>query len=172
MPAWVLAGGHGALLAAAKSLALDMAEGRAPRRQSLQRTDKLGDDQESSAMCGMARSQAAKTQPNLVHPRLCVDAVLHGLRHGSAAGLAKEREVFNTCVHSEVGSALVHIFLSRVRAQHRRRIAQTALLCGLRGAAERSTFLSGRCKASSALWLSAPRRHGSVSLTKSPCEDV
>jgi hypothetical protein len=122
----VLAGGHGALLAAAKSLALDIAEGRAPRRQSLQRVDKLEDVQQSSAMCDMARSQAAKTQPNLVHPLLCVDAIQHGLRHGSAAGLAKEREVFNTCVHSEVGSALVHIFLSRVRAQHPRRIAQAA----------------------------------------------
>ena len=133
------------MVAAAKSLALDLAEGRVPRRQSLQRTDKLGDVQESTAICDMARSQActltltlalarvdpteapsltlrralwltqaAKTQPNLVHPRLCVDAVMHGLTYGSAAGLAKEREVFNACVHSEVGSSLVHIFLSRV----------------------------------------------------------
>ena len=61
--------------------------------------------------------QAKKTQPNLDHPVMCIDAIQAGIEHGSEVGLAKEREVFNACVHSEVGHALVHIFLAKVRTR-------------------------------------------------------
>jgi enoyl-CoA hydratase/3-hydroxyacyl-CoA dehydrogenase len=94
----VVQGGPGALLSAAKEMVLALADGRSPRKQSLLRTDKVGSVEEAIAMCDMARMQAGQTQPNLFHPSLCVDAIQHGLQFGAAAGLVKEREVFNQCV--------------------------------------------------------------------------
>jgi len=106
-------GGPKELMEVANQLAVQLAAGMATRHHSLTRSDKLVPAQEAAPLLELARMQVKKTQPNLVHPLMCVDAVEEGVRNSAAAGLAKEREVFNACVHSEAGKALVHVFLSR-----------------------------------------------------------
>jgi len=124
----------GELLQAAKKMALGMAGGQVQRRKTLQLTDKLGADTTSRDMQAkmafeMARAQVRKSSPNLVHPILCVDAVEVGILKGPMAGLAKEREVFLTCVHAEAGRALVHIFLSRGATKKVRGLPERPLKC-------------------------------------------
>jgi len=62
------------LLEAAKKWALDIAAGRRPWLQSLQRTDKLDSLSEARAILKFARVQAEQTAPNLTHPLRCLDA--------------------------------------------------------------------------------------------------
>mmetsp|Transcript_33969 Transcript_33969/g.47059 ORF Transcript_33969/g.47059 Transcript_33969/m.47059 type:complete len:721 (+) Transcript_33969:140-2302(+) len=102
------------LIPTARQLALQLAQGSSPRRFSLQLADKLPSNLDEARMiCSMAQQQAVKIQPNLEHPSLCVDAVLAGVEGGATRGLAKEKEVFNYCVQTEVGKALVHVFLAK-----------------------------------------------------------
>lgn len=69
--------------------ALDIAEGRAPRLSSLQRTDRLPAFGEAAAVFEFARAEAGRRARGLAHPLLCLEAIEHGVAHGGAAGLKK-----------------------------------------------------------------------------------
>ncbi|GAB4814330.1 hypothetical protein N2152v2_001376 [Parachlorella kessleri] len=103
----------GQVLEAAKRLALELAEGRHPRRISLELTDKLGSPEEAGMVIEMARAQAAKQAKHLRHPQLCLDAVMHGVQHGGRAGLQKEAEAFKEAASLDTHKGLVHIFFAQ-----------------------------------------------------------
>lgn len=84
-------GGPKELMEVANQLAIQLAAGMATRHHSLTRSDKLVPAQEAAPLLELARMQVKKTQPNLVHPLMCVDAVEEGVLNGAAAGLAKVR---------------------------------------------------------------------------------
>lgn len=101
------------LMAAARRLALDIAEGRAPRLQTLYRSDRLEPLSAALAVISFARQQAAKQAPHLRHPQLCLDAVQTGVEHGGRAGLVKEGECFAAAAALDSHRALVHIFFAQ-----------------------------------------------------------
>ena len=106
-----------ALMLEAARIVLEIADGRRERRYSLRIGDKMPrpgtkEMQMAVAMVGMAKESAKKKQPNLVHPGMCIDAVLEGVQYGSTRGLEKEAEVFEKLLFSDTSRALVHTFFA------------------------------------------------------------
>ena len=77
------------LLPAARQLALAIAAGKAPRSQTLYRTDKLESLGEALAIITFAKAQAAKKGAHLTHPQLCLDAIQWGVEYGGLKGIEK-----------------------------------------------------------------------------------
>ena len=77
------------LLPAARKLALAIAAGKAPRIQTLYRTDKLESLGEALAIIEFAKAQAAKKGAHLTHPQLCLDAIKYGVEFGGLKGIDK-----------------------------------------------------------------------------------
>eukprot|EP00898_Chlorokybus_atmophyticus_P001562 jgi/Chlat1/2406/Chrsp17S02663 len=101
------------LLAAARAAALQIADGRRPRVESLKKTDKLESPEEAKMIVDFARKQARKTAPGLEHPQMCLDAILAGVERGGDVGNQVELEKFRHLVFSDVSKALVHIFFAQ-----------------------------------------------------------
>eukprot|EP00899_Mesostigma_viride_P016309 jgi/Mesvir1/2467/Mv09996-RA.2 len=101
------------LLPAARALALDIANLRAPRMNSLQRTDRLDALGDARAIVTFASAQAKQAAPNVEHPQECLAAVMWGIEHGGYAGLLKEAEIFQRLALSDTSKALAHIFLAQ-----------------------------------------------------------
>ena len=78
-------------MSAAQSLALQLADGRLPRLQTLLRTDRLESFGEAQQIIAFARAQAAKKSRGLAHPQLCLDAIAAGIAHGGRVGLQQVR---------------------------------------------------------------------------------
>eukprot|EP00803_Ostreobium_quekettii_P008705 evm.model.scf_1879.1 EVM.evm.TU.scf_1879.1 scf_1879:98-7109(+) len=106
-------GEGGDVVRMAKDLALEIAAGRAARRETLGRTDRLEPLGEALQVVAFARAQAARQAPHVRHPQLCLDAVAAGVEHGGLAGLAKERECFDLCSTLDTHKALVHMFFAQ-----------------------------------------------------------
>lgn len=85
---------------AAKALAVEMAERRAPWLVTLRRTDRIEALGEAVETMEVARARMRRRARHLLHPQLCLDAVLAGIEHGGQAGLAKVR----SCVNLNVGA--------------------------------------------------------------------
>ena len=83
------------LLPAARQLALAIAAGKAPRSQTLYRTDKLESLGEALAIIDFAKAQAAKKGAHLTHPQLCLDAIRWGVEFGGLKGIDKVRPCVN-----------------------------------------------------------------------------
>lgn len=99
------------LLPTAIKLALAIAAGQAPRKQSLTFEGKLKTlDEDLLAIQGARIMTRGKTK--LPHPFACLDAVEEGVKSGSVAGLRREAKNFPICVASPSGKGLVHTFLS------------------------------------------------------------
>ena len=81
------------LLPAARKLALAIAAGKAPRNQTLHRTDKLESLGEALAIIDFAKAQAAKKGAHLTHPQLCLDAIRYGVEFGGLKGIDKVNTV-------------------------------------------------------------------------------
>lgn len=101
------------LLSMAIALARDIAQGKRPRIQTLQRNDRIESLGEALAMLDFARAQTARRAPGLQHPLLCLDAIQYGIEHGGLAGLKKEGECFAAAASLDVHRALVHVFFAQ-----------------------------------------------------------
>lgn len=104
---------RGELLGAAKQLALDIADGKVPRRYTLERTDKLPPFMEAIQMIEFAREQTRKRAPNLLHPLYTLDAIRAGVERGGRAGLLAEAEAFAKSAALSVHDSLVHVFFAQ-----------------------------------------------------------
>ena len=82
------------LLPAARKLALAIAAGKAPRNQTLYRTDKLESLGEALAIIDFAKAQAAKKGAHLTHPQLCLNAIRYGVEFGGLQGIDKASTAF------------------------------------------------------------------------------
>ena len=101
------------LLAAAMTLARDIAEKRKPRAMASFRSDKLPRaGAELKQIFAAARRQAKKVKSVMPHPWLCLDAVEAGVARGADAGLAVEQEAFAKAVSSAACKGLVHFFFA------------------------------------------------------------
>ncbi len=58
------------------------------------------------------RKRVAKRYRNQGQMNACVEAVLHGLRHGPAAGLERERQLFVQLLDSDAARGLIHVFFA------------------------------------------------------------
>ena len=101
-----------ALLERAKALALELADEKRPRRESLKLTDKLPAFEQAEEIVARARARALRRARGVKHPEACLDAVLTGVEHGAAAGLVRERERFEELLKSDSARALIHLFFA------------------------------------------------------------
>ncbi|KAL2653055.1 hypothetical protein R1flu_021183 [Riccia fluitans] len=101
------------LLAAARKMALDIAEYRRPWMFSLRRTDKIEGLAEAREILKFARAQAKKNAPNLSHPQYCLDAIEEGVVAGGFAGSLKEEKVFKEAVFSDTSKGLINVFFAQ-----------------------------------------------------------
>jgi len=98
------------LKSSACALALRMVSGEHPMRATLSRSDRLGsDDAEALAE---ARRLAAQRHRNVTFADACLQAVAHGLEHGAASGLDRERELFRAALRTEAARGLIHLFFA------------------------------------------------------------
>ncbi|XP_070039841.1 peroxisomal fatty acid beta-oxidation multifunctional protein AIM1-like [Nicotiana tomentosiformis] len=67
------------LLTVSRLWALDIAEGRQTRLNTLQRTDKIEPIRESSAILETARQKILKTSPSMPHYKACLDVIEEGI---------------------------------------------------------------------------------------------
>ncbi|PHT40617.1 Glyoxysomal fatty acid beta-oxidation multifunctional protein MFP-a [Capsicum baccatum] len=95
------------LLTVARCWALDIVEGRQPNCNSLQKTDKLGTQDESLEILRSARQRY--TVP---HYRACLDVIEEGIISGGYSGVLKEDKVFKELVLSNTAKGLLHVFLA------------------------------------------------------------
>ncbi len=95
------------LLPAAIKLALLIADGKAPRKQSLTFAAKLKSQEEDLLPIASARVAAKKNKLAQVHNLALLDAVEAGVAHGSGRGLEREMELFG-----QVGAAAAAVQVS------------------------------------------------------------
>ncbi|KAG6555757.1 hypothetical protein Mapa_002997 [Marchantia paleacea] len=101
------------LLAAARKWALDIAEHRRPRMQTLRRTDRIEGLTDAREIIKFARAQAKKNAPNMRHPQHCLDAIEEGVVAGGFAGALMEEKLFTQAVFSDTSKALINIFFAQ-----------------------------------------------------------
>ncbi|KAJ8555369.1 hypothetical protein K7X08_012865 [Anisodus acutangulus] len=95
------------LLTVARCRALDIAEGRQPNCNSLQKTDKLGPQDESLEILKSARQRYTVSRY-----KACLDVIEEGIISGGYSGVLKEDKVFKELVLSNTAKGLLHVFLA------------------------------------------------------------
>jgi enoyl-CoA hydratase/3-hydroxyacyl-CoA dehydrogenase len=106
-----LSGADG-LLERARAVALEIADGRRPRRLSSRLDDKLPGFEAAGELIAGARAAAARRFRNLPHAEACLDAILAGVEQGAEAGLIRERELFRSLLGSDSARGLIHLFFA------------------------------------------------------------
>jgi enoyl-CoA hydratase/3-hydroxyacyl-CoA dehydrogenase len=101
-----------ALLERAQAIALELAAGSRPRRQSSRLADKLPGFEQAEEIVARARAAAARRFRNVPHAGACLDAIILGLEQGSEAGLLRERELFQSLLKSDSARGLIHLFFA------------------------------------------------------------
>ncbi|XP_019238241.1 PREDICTED: peroxisomal fatty acid beta-oxidation multifunctional protein-like [Nicotiana attenuata] len=100
------------LLTVSRLWALDIAEGRQARINTLQRTDKIEPIRESSAILETARQKVLKTSPSMPHYKACLDVIEEGIISGGYAGVLKEEKVLRELILSKSARALLHVYFA------------------------------------------------------------
>lgn len=100
------------LLDAAVNAARRMADGELEPVRASKRSDKLPSPDEARQMVEMAKAMMADKARNLVHPELCLDAILKGITDGYEAGLKREGQNFLKCLASPQAGGLIHMFFA------------------------------------------------------------
>ena len=100
------------LIAAARKLAADIADGKKARVKALYRNDRIGSYEDSKGVLEVARTQARKKNRNLPQPFAYLDVVEAGVKSGGEAGLQAEVEAFSQLLGQPVSRALVHFFFA------------------------------------------------------------
>ncbi len=96
----------------ARAQALAIAEGRQPRRRTLE----LPLEHVEGARRAVAEARAGLRTRNVGYPDACLDAVLFGIEHGPEQGLLRERELFRELLGSDAARGLIHVFFAERRA--------------------------------------------------------
>jgi 3-hydroxyacyl-CoA dehydrogenase len=99
------------LVQAAGKLALEIAAGKKPKRQSCDK-NKIGSLEDGTRAILLAQAEASKKSKHLPHPFAFLRCVEEGLKNGFAAGIKKEREEIVELMMGTTAKALVHFFLA------------------------------------------------------------
>ncbi len=86
-----------------------IASGEQPPK-TRERNEKLGDDATNAPIFEAARAQAKKTAREMMAPLAAIDAVEAATKLSFDEGVARERELFNQCLHSDQSKAMIHVF--------------------------------------------------------------
>lgn len=100
------------LLDVALAAARKLAAGELSPIRASQDSSKLPSAEEAKQLVEMATGMMGAKGRNLVHPHLCLDAMLCGITDGYAAGLKREEENFRRCLASSQAQGLIHMFFS------------------------------------------------------------
>ena len=100
------------LLEQALAAARELADGKRTPVHASKQNDKLPDAATAQQMVDMAKAMMADKARNLIHPELCLDAILKGVVDGYDAGLKREAENFLKCLASSQAGGLIHMFFS------------------------------------------------------------
>ncbi len=103
---------HEKLLDVAKAAARKLAAGSLKPIRLSQDSSRLGTADEARQMVEVAKSMMGDKGRNLVHPHLCLDAILCGVTDGYAKGLARETENFSKCLASPQAQGMIHMFFA------------------------------------------------------------
>jgi 3-hydroxyacyl-CoA dehydrogenase len=74
-----------------------------------ERNEKLGDEAANAPIFEAARAQAKKAR-GLMAPQAAIEAVEAATKLSFDEGVARERELFNQCLHSDQSKAMIHVF--------------------------------------------------------------
>jgi len=100
------------LVDAALAAANKLAAGQAKPIRASQQSSKLPAAAEAKQVVEMAKAMAGDKLRNLVHPDLCLDAILCGVVEGYDKGIVRERENFAKCLASPQAQGLIHMFFA------------------------------------------------------------
>ncbi|HVU86055.1 MAG TPA: 3-hydroxyacyl-CoA dehydrogenase NAD-binding domain-containing protein [Pirellulales bacterium] len=100
------------LIDAAIAAARKLADGQAKPVRASQLNDKIGTPDEARMIMEGAKAIGGDKLRNLVHPHLCMDAILTGVTDGYQAGLKREAENFAKCLASPQAAGMIHIFFA------------------------------------------------------------
>jgi len=101
-----------ALLDAAMTAARKLAAGELTPVQASRDESKLPSADEAKQLVDMAIGMMGAKGRNLIHPQLCLDAMLCGITEGYSAGLKREEENFRKCLVSPQAQGLIHMFFA------------------------------------------------------------
>ena len=93
-----------------------IASGEVPPK-TRERNEKLGDAAANAPIFEAARAQAKKAARNLMAPQAAIDAVEAATKLPFDEGVAREREMFNQCLHSDQSKAMIHVFFGEREVQ-------------------------------------------------------
>ncbi|MBI2824294.1 MAG: enoyl-CoA hydratase/isomerase family protein [Planctomycetia bacterium] len=100
------------LLIAAVAAARKLADGQAKPVRASQLADKIGTADDARAIMQGARMIGGDKMRNLIHPEMCMDAIVCGVAEGYAAGVKREAENFAKCLASPQAAGMIHIFFA------------------------------------------------------------
>jgi len=80
-----------------------------PPPKTRERNEKLGDEAANAPIFEAARAQAKKAR-GLMAPQAAIEAVEAATKLSFDEGVARERELFNQCLHSDQSKAMIHVF--------------------------------------------------------------
>jgi enoyl-CoA hydratase/3-hydroxyacyl-CoA dehydrogenase len=100
------------LLEAAKTAARKLVAGELQPIRASKLGDKLCTSEEAEQFRQMAKMMMGDKARNLIHPDLCLDAMLTGASQGYAVGIRREAENFARCLAAPQSSGLIHLFFA------------------------------------------------------------
>ena len=100
------------LIEAAVAAARKLADGQLQPVRASKLNDKLCSPDEARQIMAFARQMGGDKLRNLIHPEMCMDAILCGVTDGYAAGLKREAENFAKCIASPQAAGMMHIFFA------------------------------------------------------------
>jgi enoyl-CoA hydratase/3-hydroxyacyl-CoA dehydrogenase len=105
------------LIARARAIATEIADGARPRRRSLRLDDRLPALQAAEQVVARARAASTRRFRKQPHAAACLDAILAGIEQGAEAGLLRERALFEALLKSDSARALIHVFFAERAAK-------------------------------------------------------
>jgi enoyl-CoA hydratase/3-hydroxyacyl-CoA dehydrogenase len=105
------------LIARARAIATEIADGARPRRRSLRLDDRLPALQTAEQVVARARAASTRRFRKQPHAAACLDAILAGIEQGAEAGLLRERALFEALLKSDSARALIHVFFAERAAK-------------------------------------------------------
>ncbi|HEY1601036.1 MAG TPA: 3-hydroxyacyl-CoA dehydrogenase NAD-binding domain-containing protein [Pirellulales bacterium] len=100
------------LIDASIAAARKLAAGELKPVRASQQNDKLGTADQARMIMEGAKAMGGDKLRNLIHPHMCMDAILTGVVDGYQAGLKREAENFAKCIASTQAAGMIHIFFA------------------------------------------------------------
>jgi enoyl-CoA hydratase/3-hydroxyacyl-CoA dehydrogenase len=101
------------LIEAAVATARKLADGQLQPVLPSKKNDRIGTAAEAKMIMEVAKSMGGDRLRNLIHPDMCMDAIVCGVENGYEAGVQREAENFAKCLASPQAAGMIHIFFAQ-----------------------------------------------------------